>query len=155
MGVTLSNVVPANPEEAKHMQPRVIELLHAIAHAIQSQRVLVDMHMRNYLQRPTARIDCPGMANKLLQWTQLVTSWEVKLSITEIEALLGQLIDRCEVVFSNQPLHKQGFVVGIYILKIPRSRYFPYRSSPPPKKPNQSINLHFLSLGLIRGVNRQ
>lgn len=72
MGVTLSNVVPANPEEAKHMQPRVIELLHAIAHAVQS-RVLVDMHMCNCLQRPTARIDCSGMANKMLQWTQLVT----------------------------------------------------------------------------------
>ena len=30
-----------------------------------------------------------------------------------------------------------GIVFGfIYILKIPRSRYFLYRSSPPPKKPN-------------------
>lgn len=41
------------------------------------------------------------------------TPWEFQLSITEIKALLGQLIDRCEVVFSNQPLRKQGFAVGI------------------------------------------
>ena len=113
MDVTLSNVVPANPEEAKHMQPRVIELLHAIAHAVQSPQVLVDMHICNYLQRPIAKIDCSGMASELSQWTQLVTPWEFKLSFKEIEALLGQLIDRCEVMFSNQPSRKQAFAVGI------------------------------------------
>ena len=113
MSVTLSDVVPANAEEAKHMQPRVVELLHAIAHAVQSPQILVDMHICNYLQRPIAKIDCSGMASKLSQWTQLVTPWEFKLSIKEIEALLGQLIDRCEVMFSNQPSRKQAFAVGI------------------------------------------
>ena len=113
MGVTLSDVLPANPQEAKHKQPRVIQLLQTIAHAVQSQQVLVDMHMHNYLQRPIAMIDCSGMASEVLQWTQLVTPWEFKLSIKEIEALLGQLIERCEVMFSNQPSRKQDFAVGI------------------------------------------
>lgn len=63
MSVTLSDVVPAKPEEAKHMQPRVIELLDSIAHAVQSQQVLMDAHMRKYLQRPIAKIDCSGMAS--------------------------------------------------------------------------------------------
>ena len=35
------------------------------------------------------------------------------VSIKEIEALLGQLIDRCEVMFSNQPLRKQAFALSI------------------------------------------
>ena len=95
------------------MQPRVIELLDSIAHAVQSQQVLMDTHMRKYLQRPIAKIDCSGMASTLLQWTQLVTPWEFKLSNKDIEALLGQLIDRCEVMFTNQPLRKQAFAVGI------------------------------------------
>ena len=95
------------------MQPRVIELLRPIAHAVQSPQVLVDMHICNYLQRPIAKIDCSGMASKLSQWTQLVTPWEFRLSMKDIEALLGQLIDRCEVMFSNQPSRKQAFAVGI------------------------------------------
>ena len=95
------------------MQPRVMELLHAIAHAVQSPQVLVDMHTCNYLQRPIAKIDCSSMASELSQWTQLVTPWEFKLSIKDIEALLGQLIERCEVMFSNQPSRKQAFAVGI------------------------------------------
>ena len=68
MSVTLSDVVPAKPEEAKHMQPRVIELLDSIAHAVQSQQVLMDTHMRKYLQRPIAKIGCSGMASTLLQY---------------------------------------------------------------------------------------
>lgn len=95
------------------MQPRVMELLHAIAHAVQSPQVLVDVHTCNYLQRPIAKIDCSGMASELSQWTQLVTPWEFKLNIKENEALLGQLIDRCEVMFSSQPSRKQAFAVGI------------------------------------------
>lgn len=87
MRVPLSNVVPA--AEEKHMQPRVIELLLAIAHAVQSPQVLVDLHVCNYLQRPIAKIDCSGMASELSQWTQLVTPWEFKVSIKEIEALFG------------------------------------------------------------------
>lgn len=71
-----------------------------------------------YVQLPSEtnsqdRLFRHGQQNVAMDSAGDKTPWEFQLSITEIEALLGQLIDRCEVVFSNQPLRKQGFAVGI------------------------------------------
>ena len=95
------------------MQPRAMELLEAVATAVSSELVLRDTHKSDYLKRPIAKIDCSGLASHLPEWTQLVTPFEFKLSCNDMHGLLGQLVERCQIMFSQQRMRRKAFAVGI------------------------------------------
>ncbi len=103
------------PSEAVHMQPLVMQMLSAVSDAVGSSQHLFDTHSSNFLKRPTAMIDCCGLASTLVEWTQLVVPYEFKLRSRQVVSLLGQLIDRCEKLFHHQRRRQHVYAVGIML----------------------------------------
>ena len=101
-GLTLADLVAARfpgkaIEEAKHMQPCVMEVLHALQDMMphgHGQLCLVDTHATCSLRDPTARPDCTAFASPVQVWSQVVTHFEFKLSDADRHVMVGQLVQR-------------------------------------------------------------
>ena len=127
------------PNEPQDMQPRVMDILHALAEVLSSWLVIKDTHTRDSLKQPTAMIDCVGLASNLSLWTQLVVPIELRL-LNEHVALLGRLIDRCSYIFEQQPQRVHVYAVAITVQSVevfkirhaPEGRFLVAKSAPHP-----------------------
>ncbi len=100
------------------MQPLMMRLLQRLATALGSEVVLKDTHISNYLKNPTAQIDCSGLASPLVAWTQLIVPFEFKVGDGSMIEAAGQLIERCQHTFQQQPSQQHMFAVAITLASV-------------------------------------
>ena len=66
-------------QEAKHMQPQLMELLHGV-HALRPAAVQIhDAHSKDPIQQPAGQVDCSLLASDLRRWSSMVVPVEFKL----------------------------------------------------------------------------
>jgi len=111
---TVSDLTPHrnNPEQA--IQTRYTALLPHLLSRLRSPLHFHDTHVRNYLTLPTGKIDVTFTASGSVLWSDVVTLGEFKPSLrstTAYNEAVGQVIQRCQDIFDQQP--QRSFVVAM------------------------------------------
>ena len=114
---TLKEVKEGSNYKEDHLQREIHELLSSLAGAINMNFTVRDTHLRGYLLNPQAKPDFTLLSSSITTWSSVVGFIELKdflaRSAQNHEEAVGQLMDRTQNVFSQQP--GRSFCLSIII----------------------------------------
>lgn len=105
-------------QEAKHMQPQLMQLLHGVCALRPAAVQIHDTHSKDPIQHPAGQVDCSLLASDLRRWSSMVVPVEFKLWDSELPTAVGQLVNRIRHTLQQQPDRKRAFGVIITMQSI-------------------------------------